>query len=322
MITILMPVHNDWLSALRVVEEVDAVLAAEPAPGGEAVRIVLIDDGSTGDAPEALTQPVESVVSVEVLGLRRNLGHQRAIAVGLAWVQEAAGGGRVVVMDADGEDRPEDVPRLLAAAAEHPEVGAVFAARSRRFEPLWFRVGYRVYCALHRALTGVTVRVGNFSTLSASALERIVGVSEIWSHYAAGVFLSRIPRMSVPLPRGRRFAGRSSMDFASLVSHGLSAIAVFGERVGVRLLILGGVAMGVLTVLGITVVAAALAGESVIPLWAAIGLGFVLLGVAQVLTVIAGGLYLILSARSQSAFLPLRDYGYFVCDVRPLHAAS
>ena len=96
------------------------------------------------------------------LRLRRNLGHQRAICVGLAQFE---GIGRYtsidtcVVMDADGEDAPADVPRLLAAFAEGNGTHAVFASRLKRSEGLLFRFSYATYRLVHRVLTGLPVPV-------------------------------------------------------------------------------------------------------------------------------------------------------------------
>ena len=100
-----------------------------------------------------------------------------------------------------------------------------------------FRFFYHIYRVLHRALTGVSVRVGNFSILPATFLTTLVAMSELWNHYAAAVFRSKLPFTMIPVPRGTRIAGRSRMNFTALVSHGLSAISVFGDIVGVRLLV-------------------------------------------------------------------------------------
>jgi hypothetical protein len=70
---------------------------------------------------------------------RRNLGHQRAIAIGLGYLKATVPGKFLIVMDSDGQDRPEDVRRLLAAAGANPspkvrcipESGALSAARVR-----------------------------------------------------------------------------------------------------------------------------------------------------------------------------------------------
>jgi len=193
--------------------------------------------------------------------------------------QHHSGTGAVVVMDGDGEDRPEDVPRLLDALARGSGEQVVFAARTRRMESPLFRLFYQLFRGLSRLLTGHPVRVGNFSVLTPAALHRLVVVSELWNHYAAAVFRSRIRFGAIPLARGERYDGRSQMRFAELVRHGLSSISVFGDLVGVRLLVATAGLM-VLAALGVAgALALRISSDALLPGWAttATGIGVVVL---------------------------------------------
>ena len=127
-------------------------------------------------------------------------------------------------------------PRLLAKCREEGDWKIVFAERTRRSESWVFRIFYVLYKAAHRLLTGSRVRVGNFSVVPRSRLSSLVVVSELWNHDAAA-FKSRQPYCLVPTRRAKRLHGHSSMNFVALVVHGLSAISVYSEIVGVRLLV-------------------------------------------------------------------------------------
>jgi hypothetical protein len=81
-------------------------------------------------------------------------------------------------------------------------------ATQKRREGLVFRAGYLAFRILHRALTGRGVEVGNFSVVPFPMLARIVGISEIWNHYAAGVY-QRAQRA-----RRRRQASSTSQNSA------------------------------------------------------------------------------------------------------------
>ena len=176
-------------------------------------------------------------------------------------------------MDADGEDDPADVPRLLARLREEGHQKVVFAERSRRSETLTFRIFYVFYKVLHYLLTGKGVRVGNFSAIPRRRLSSLVVVAEMWNHYAAAVFRSRQPYCMVPTRRGRRLCGRSSMNFVSLVTHGLSAISVYSDVVGVRLLVVS-ILMAVFTMGGIVAaVIVRLATDWAVPGWASYTVG-------------------------------------------------
>jgi polyisoprenyl-phosphate glycosyltransferase len=316
---ILIPVFDDWESAALIVQQLDAQLAGQPV----AARVLFLDDSSRAPAPADLVKgPLRSLTAVESLRLRRNLGHQRALSVGLSFVHAEQPCDAVLIMDADGEDKPEDVPRLIRQFLEEGRSKVIFAQRLRRSEGWVFRFCYRLYRFGHRILTGVPVRVGNFSILSADHVATLAVVSDTWNHYAASVVKSRIAHGFLPTERGRRLAGRSHMDFPALVLHGLSAISVFAETVSVRL-ILG--ILAIIACLG-ALLAVALAvrwsQQLAIPGWAIIGAGLLLLAVMQMLTVALGLSLLILFNRSNLSFLPLRDYRFFVGKVQSIYARA
>ena len=101
--------------------------------------MLFIDDGSTTNACPTEYRPKPQVLSdVSVLKLRRNLGHQRAIGVALGCLHTHHGDDALVVMDADGEDRPEDIPKMLEVMKASIRPIAVFAERGKRLETPMF----------------------------------------------------------------------------------------------------------------------------------------------------------------------------------------
>ena len=307
-LVILMPVRDDWSSASELIRRLDGALSA-----GCVVDILMVDDGSIQRCEVQNFQTRCSAVrSISVLRLRRNLGHQRAIAVGLAYIQQAGTYDAILVMDSDGEDTPEGVLALLHAYSESHGTRAIFAARSRRSESVVFRSFYHLYRFLHRSLTGISVRVGNFSILPWVYLNTLVAMSELWNHFAAAVFRSRLPFTMIPIPRGTRIAGRSSMNFVALVSHGLSAMSVFGDIVGVRLLI-ASLAGSAFAGLGIVLVALIrIFTNRAIPGWATTATGALAIIMIQFITIAASFTFFVLSSRTNLGFVPLRDYSLFV----------
>src|SRR5271169_3684992 len=127
------------------------------------VRFVLVDD--TGDNDDEIDE-VRAFDDVTVVSPPFNLGHQRAIVYGLRTVEPQFGDDDLVVtMDADGEDRPEDLPRLLAPLLAAPDDRRVLsvARRTKRRESARFKVMYFFFRLMFRSLTGVTVRSGNYA---------------------------------------------------------------------------------------------------------------------------------------------------------------
>jgi len=308
-LTVLMPLRDDWLSAAELIRRLDQAVSAEDCR----MEIVMVDDGSVGKCERADFQGEFSVVqAIRTLRLRRNLGHQRAIAIGLVHLYKTTSCDAVLVMDADGEDTPAGVGELIRTYSQMNGAKAIFAERSRRSESLLFRTFYSVYKLLHRGLTGISVRVGNFSILPFAYLSTLVVMSELWNHYAAAVFRSNMPYAMTPIARGHRIAGTSRMNFVALVSHGLSAISVFGDIVGVRLLI-ASLAGSLLAGLGIVLVAVIrFYTDRAIPGWATYATGTLAIMMIQLITIATSFTFFMLSNRTNLGFVPLRDYSWFV----------
>jgi polyisoprenyl-phosphate glycosyltransferase len=316
-IVILMPVRDDWQSATALIRLLDDALSRYT----RAVEILLVDDGSIQRCePAKFEHDFHAVRSIQVLRLRRNVGHQRAIAIGIAFINKHIVCDAVVVMDADGEDTPEGVVRLLETFSAHREAKAIFAERRRRSESLGFRFFYLQYRVIHWALTGIKVRVGNFSVLPAEYLGAFVVMNELWNHYAAALFSSKLPYATVPIPRGRRIAGKSRMNFVSLVLHGLSAISVFGDVIGVRILIasLGGSALAGLGI--VVAILTRLLTNRAIPGWATYVTGILAVIMMQFIAIAASFTFFVLSNRSSGGFIPARDYELFVAEIRSVYS--
>jgi glycosyltransferase involved in cell wall biosynthesis len=316
---ILIPVFNEWDLLGTLLARIDAALAAADLHAD----VVLLDDGSTlepdglfwsPELPSENSPRFSALGSVEILRLARNLGHQRAISIGLAWASEQRPGRTVVVMDGDGEDNPADIPKLLARYTALNRKKIVFAARTRRMERWQFQLCYRIYQFGHLLLTGHRVRVGNFSVLPPAAVQQLAVISETWNHYAAAVFNSRLAYDMVPTPRDRRLGGRSRMNFTALVVHGLSALSVFSHIIGVRLLLASGLLM--LAALAGLLLSPLVTGGPAAPSGWLIGLlAWLLATLVQSVILGAAFVLLVLSGRQGTSFIPKRDYRYFVASL-------
>jgi hypothetical protein len=303
-------VYEDWDCALRLLELLEEMVHA----GSLDAAVMFVDDGSTTTPDVVWPERTRALQWVSVLRLRRNVGHQRAIALGLTYIRCRLRCERVVVMDGDGEDAPADVPLLLDRAEKFGGRAVVFARRARRSEGLVFRTFYQLYRVLFRTLTGRGIRVGNFSVVPAPLLERLVCVPELWNHYAASLSKARVPCDQIPIARGRRLAGRSRMNFAALVIHGLSAISVFGEEVGLRLLLASLLLCGTAAASMVAVLVVRFFTDLAIPGWATSAFGLLSLLFVHSLLLSVVFVFLVLQARSNMAFLPLRDYSFYVQD--------
>lgn len=305
-IIVLVPLYNDWQCLYKLVELITKNNNANKEEILE-ITFLIVNDNST----EQLNINKLVDAKVKVIDLVRNLGHQKAIAVGLSYIAEHMDASAVVVMDVDGEDKPEHVFELVKASKIQKEK-IIFAHRSKRNEGFSFRLFYMSYKLIFRLLTGQKISFGNFCILPFEQVKKIVYVSEIWNHFSGGVIRSRSLFTTLPLERGIRFFGTSKMNFISLVLHGLSAVSIYLDVMAVRLIVFT-VGLITLSFFGIAcVVAIRLFTELAIPGWAS----FITFGLLNIIiqAFIIGLLmvFLVLSNRIQKHFIPAREYNQFV----------
>ncbi|MBT9549204.1 MAG: glycosyltransferase [Hydrogenophaga sp.] len=225
-IVIVMPVYEDLEASGRLFQELGQQF-------GDRVFVVAVDDGSVRQ-PLSVESLSNAGIAGAVLKLRRNVGHQRAIAIGLSYAAEhLVPGQQVVVMDSDGEDLPSTIPTLLAQL-DNPAVDVVVAQRKSRVETFRFKAFYQVYKRFFSVMTGRPISFGNFMALKPAAVKRLVSMQELPIHVAAAVLASKLRTGVCPLDRGPRYAGQSKMNFVGLALHGFKALMVFAEDVLVR----------------------------------------------------------------------------------------
>lgn len=268
---VITPVYEDIEAASRLFRELRAVL-------GAGIYVVAVDDGSVRQpvSPQAISAAGLRGV---VLQLKRNAGHQRAIATGLAYAAENLPGTSCIVMDSDGEDMPATIPELIARLAP-PDIDAAVARRKNRQETLRFKAFYLVYKSLFRLLTGRRISFGNFMALKPQAVRRLAVMQELGTHVAAALLTSKLRLAVCPLDRGPRYAGSSKMNFTALVLHGCRALMIFAEDVLVRI-ITACAAIAGLSIAGIAASVLLKATGLATPGWFSVALGILMLVLLQ-----------------------------------------
>lgn len=271
-LVVVTPVYEDVEASSRLFKELATQFRDD-------VFVVAVDDGSVKQ-PLDISNLERAGISGVILKLRRNVGHQRAIAIGLGYVAEyMQPEQRVVVMDSDGEDLPSTIPDLLQQL-KNEHIDVVVAQRKSRVETLRFKAFYVVYKLFFNLMTGRAISFGNFMALKAPAVKRLVAMQELSIHVASAVLASKLRTGVCPLDRGPRYAGQSKMNFVGLALHGFKGLMVFAEDVLVRV----GIACALIAAL--SVVGAGLAiilkiiGFST-PGWFSVALGILVLMLLQ-----------------------------------------
>lgn len=215
---IVLPCYNEAEVIERFVHELDTVLANI---SGEH-HIFIIDDCSLDDTAE-ICQKIKTINStIHVFSLNSNHGHQNAIYQGLLEAQNMEVD-RVTVMDADGEDDPNDLDQLL-----NTQVDIAFAKRGKRREPGWFKLSYVFYKCVFWLVVGKPMHFGNYTTLNRKALD--VTLEKGYIHYSAFLSKQKLTKGSVFSDRRKRMGGHSKMNYRSLVMHALRSLVEYSEN--------------------------------------------------------------------------------------------
>ena len=225
---ILIPIYNDWKSVFQLLENIDLQIAKWDAE----VLVLIINDGSTEE--RTVTElSFKNIKTVRVMNMKQNLGHARCYAAGLKYLTEKEDFDYVILMDGDGEDRPEELTSLFNKSKEN-SLKTVTANRIKRSDGSFFKLLYECHKILTYVFTGKLIKFGNYSCLPKEDAARLVKEACIWSSFSGSVTKIISDRVSVPSIKGKRYFGPSQMSFFKLLVHSFSIIAVFKGSVIVR----------------------------------------------------------------------------------------
>ena len=161
---ILIPVYNDWKSVFKLLENIDLQIAEWDAE----VFVLIVNDASMEERASAKLS-YTNLKSIRVMNMKRNQGHARCNATGLKFLTEKEDFNYVILMDGDGEDRPEELTLLFKKSKENP-LKMVTANRIKRSEGSFFKVLYECHKIFTYVFTGKLVKFGNYSCLQRKKL--------------------------------------------------------------------------------------------------------------------------------------------------------
>jgi len=278
-LSILIPVFNNQ----GVLDELHKRLAQVLPEICDAYEIVLVDDGSIDNSwakIETLKKQYEHIVGIKLM---RNFGQHNAIAAGL----EHVAGDIVVLMDADLQDRPEDIPRLVEALLKSDVSMAIAKWKSRKdnFFKLFvsrqfFKVSQRITKIKHQPNLGV------FRAMHKEVIEELKKYQEKTSSTLSLLYWIGMDFTTVELTREERFAGKSSYTLKKMFKLALDRIFSF-SMFPIRVAIYSGLTISILSFLfGLVLIIRYISGL-VAPGWTSIivlvlfffGVNFIFLGI-------------------------------------------
>lgn len=224
-LSLVIPLYNE----AAVLNELEARCRAAVAQIDGEVEVLLVDDHGTDGSECALAKMSPPIRHIR---LPENRGQWGATREGL----RQARGELVAVMDGDLQDPPELLPQLVARISDVPGTDVVFAVKSRRDDPLWFRVGrhgYRLAQFVVNAGNVVPSGAGAFCVMHRPVAQQAASVELDSVNLAAVLTAMRVTATTVPFERAARADGDSRMGLAGLAREALGSLlllSVVGRR--------------------------------------------------------------------------------------------
>ncbi len=218
---ILIPVYNDWPSVLKLLDNIDSEI--EKLDGE--FSILIVNDGSTEKIPE-VKKIQKNIKSIKIMNMKKNQGHTRSNATGIKYLSEKGNFDYLIIMDGDGEDRPEEIKLLVNKILNNENISVV-AKRIKRSEGMVFAILYNLHKLITLIFTGKNMNFGHYTCLTKNDVNKISKEKGLWCNYS-GTLKKTINKLdSIPCIRGKRYVQPSKMSFTNLIIHSFSILAIF-----------------------------------------------------------------------------------------------
>ena len=136
---ILIPVYNDWKSVFKLLGEIDIEISQLESE----FSALIINDGSTEEMPKIMGN-YKNFKSINLINMKKNQGHTRCNATGIKYLSDKQDFDYLIVMDGDGEDRPEEIKLFVNKILESTNTSVV-AKRVKRTEGPFFQLLYQLH---------------------------------------------------------------------------------------------------------------------------------------------------------------------------------
>lgn len=222
---IVIPVYNDWRSLNKLISKLNSILIKDKKVRNE---ILIVNDNSLEEV-QINSKNLKSIKKIKVIFLKKNIGSQKAIAIGLDYLKKIKENFFITVMDSDGEDDPLQVKNMLKLAIKNPAV-VVTSNRKQREEPIIIILLYKLHLTLTYLFTQKWISFGNFSTFNKKNLNKLLSNNSSWYAHSSSV-LKNCDILRLYSKRKKRYYDKSKLGLLSLIEHSLRVNAVFYKNI-------------------------------------------------------------------------------------------
>jgi polyisoprenyl-phosphate glycosyltransferase len=220
--SLVIPVYNETANIPELYRRLSAVMDQLPVPG----EIIFVNDGSSDRTLEALRDLYQQDQRVGYVSLARNFGHQIAVTAGLQHTRGRA----VMVLDADLQDPPELIPKMLKLWQDGYQV--IYAQRTRRHRETWFKkISAYLFYRLLQLLADVDIPTdtGDFCLMDRQVVDLLNAMPER-NRYLRGLrSWVGFRQTALLFDREPRFAGEVKYTFTKSLTLALNGLASFSQ---------------------------------------------------------------------------------------------
>ena len=222
---IVTPTFNDWRSLNKLLLEIDKNILGLKG----SFKVLIINDASTIE-PKLNLKNIKRLRKIHIATLKKNLGSQKSICVGLKYLKKKKTKAIIVIIDSDGEDDPKQVKKIINLAEKNPK-SVIFVKRLKRRENTFFKFLYKLHLFITFLFTGKYIDFGNYCSFSSLNLKKLLSNASLWLACSAGVLKNCDSIKSHYASKKRRYFDHSKAKLSFLFKHSLNIISVFKSDV-------------------------------------------------------------------------------------------
>jgi glycosyltransferase involved in cell wall biosynthesis len=221
--SVIVPLYNENLvikeSYRRLKEVMDSVK--------ENYEIIFINDGSIDETRDKVEKLCNEDEKIKLINFSRNFGHQAAISAGM----ELAQGDAIIVIDADLQDPPEVIPKMIEKWKEGYEV--VYGKRIKREGDSFFKkITAKIFYRVLKSMTNINIPedAGDFRLIDRKVCDALNSLPERNRYVRGLVSWVGYKQTFVEISRHKRFAGETKYPLKKMMKLAIDGITSFSYK--------------------------------------------------------------------------------------------
>ncbi len=220
LLSVVIPVHNEEKNITALLKRLEPIIKKYK------YELIFVDDGSKDNTLAELKRASSGKENIKILSFTRNFGHQTALSCGY----EYAKGDCVITIDADLQDPPELIPKLIEKWQQGAQI--VYAKRRKRQDSSFKRITAHLFYRLINFLsdTPIPTDIGDFRLHDKTVNDYLKSLPEHNKFLRGLVAWPGFSEAQVEFDREKRFAGQTHYTLSKMLEFALDGITSFSTK--------------------------------------------------------------------------------------------